>query len=77
MSILDLALKTDINLAQNGDKAAEQFSTKSYHCHSSLEFPQALARIRWLPDASYSLNSWLVSRENCSLSQFYLKVDCA
>lgn len=50
---------------------------QSYHSHSRLEFPQALARIRWLPDASYSLSFWLASRENCSLSQFYLKVDCA
>lgn len=50
---------------------------KSYHSHSRLEFPQALARIRWLPDASYSLSFWLVSQENCSLSQFSPKVDCA
>lgn len=70
---LDLALKTGISLTWNWDKAAEH---KSYHSHSRLEFPQALARIRWLPDASYSLSFWLVSQENCSLSQFCLKVDC-
>jgi len=66
--------KTGISLTWIGDKAAEH---KSYHSHSRLEFPQALVRIRWLPDASYSLSFWLVSQENCSLSQFCLKVDCA
>ncbi len=70
MSILDPALKTD-------KRPWSSTLYQSYHSHSRLEFPQSLARIRWLPDASYSLSSWLVSRENCSLSQFCLKVDCA